>query len=257
MNEVQQASAYFWIPLIGAYVAALLGWMALVRWRPGLWPAERTTRSDRPWLDFALVFLAAAGILGIGALHRQGWLLPQPPGPLGTVMWNLNVLLIYSPILVTVLARRQGLETLYLSPRRWPIKFGVGSALGLLGVAVFFVARGQAPTLVVWGRDVVDPARLAKYFLPVFLEGVALAFVFVRLRWAMGLGPALVIPALLFALAHVPNSLAEGRSAGYIATFLILNSGLVVLILYVVQRSRDVLWLGMVHYMMDVAIEAF
>jgi hypothetical protein len=94
-------------------------------------------------------------------------------------------------------------------------------------------------------------------FVPVFLEGVAVAFGFVRLRWAFGLPVALIVPGLFFALAHVPREINEGRSILVIAAFFVFNSALLPAILYTVDRSRDVVWIGIVHYLMDVATRAF
>lgn len=84
-----------------------------------------------------------------------------------------------------------------------------------------------------------------------------LAFFFVRIRWAIGLWPALLIPALLFAAGHIPNSLDASRSVVYIVTFSVSNALLATGILYVAQRSQDVIRPGIVHYLMDIAIEAF
>lgn len=257
MEPVQQASTSFFLPLYAAYFAALIGWFLVVRVRPGIWPRAKLLVTDRKWLDLILVFVAAAAIFGISTLHRKGLLLPEPQGLAGIAVWNVNILLIYSPLFIVPILRRQGLDTLFLSGERFLVKCAVGIALGILSVIVFSAARMELSSLPEIAGRCVDPTRFAKYFLPVFLEGVVLAFLFVRLRWALGLWPSLLIPAVLFSLGHVPNSLEAGRSAGYIATFLILNSALVVAILYGVQRSRDIIWIGLVHYLMDVAIETF
>jgi len=42
-----------------------------------------------------------------------------------------------------------------------------------------------------------------------------------------------------------------------IAAFFLLNTLLPTAVLYVVQRSADCIWIGIVHYLMDVAIDAF
>lgn len=257
MDDVQQATAYFWVPLVLAYGSALAGWMALVRVRPNVWPAPKELRSNRQWLDLLLTFVALGLLVLISLMHGKGYLLPNAAGWLGVAAWNVNMLLIFSPLLAVPLLRGQSYETLYLSSERLLTKVGVGLVLGVLAVGVFYVVRGEPGRIVEWGRRAVDPGTFSKYFMAVFLEGVALAFVLVRLRWALGLRPALLIPAVLFAAGHVLGALQDGRSAAFIATFFLLNTALVSVILYVVQRSRDVIWLGMVHYLMDIAIKAF
>ena len=104
-------------------------------------------------------------------------------------------------------------------------------------------------------RRAIEPGRLVD-FVPIFLEGVAVAFLFVRIKWALGILPAILIPAGLFALAHIPGQLANGLNAAEIMAFFIVNGGLAGAILYFVHRSADIIWIGLVHYIMDIAIEA-
>jgi hypothetical protein len=257
VETVQEASWYFFAPLVAAYGAAIGGWMLITRLWPRTWPEPIPAKTDRKWLDFALVFAGAAGIAAISLMHGKKLLLPQTSGWGGILAWNLNVLLIYSPVFVIPLLRRQRFETIYLSSRRLGTKVLMGVALGLLAVLVFHVARGQVGQLPGWAAQVIDVRLFAKYFAAVFLEGVALAFVLVRVKWALRLWPAVLIPSILFALGHVPRSMEAGESGATIITFLIINTALVTFILYVVQKSRDVIWLGIPHYMMDVAIRAF
>jgi membrane protease YdiL (CAAX protease family) len=73
----------------------------------------------------------------------------------------------------------------------------------------------------------------------------------------MGLWPAVLIPAVLFAAAHIPRQLAGDSSGGTIAAFFVLNTLLPAAILYTVFVSRDIIWMGLVHYVMDIAIDAF
>jgi hypothetical protein len=81
-----------------------------------------------------------------------------------------------------------------------------------------------------------------------------MAFAFVRLRWVIGTAAAIAIPSLLFAAAHVPGQVEAGRDVVHIAVFFAFNTALPAAILWTVQRSRDVVWIGLVHYLMDIAI---
>ena len=116
--------------------------------------------------------------------------------------------------------------------------------------------RGELSRLPAILKSAVQLDSLSN-FPAIFLENVALAFLFVRLKWAVGVRWAIGVPAVLFALAHVPGSLAEGDPMGHIVTFFFLTGGLTVVILYTAYRSRDIIWLGVVHYMMDIVIKAF
>ncbi len=170
--------------------------------------------------------------------------------------FNLNTLLIFSPLFAVAAVCRHGLASMFLSARGLPLKLAVGLALALLGLAVFLGLRGElhrAPDVL---AGAVAPRALA-HALPVFLEGVALAFLYVRLRWALRSVAALLLPCVLFAAAHVPRGIDEGQALGEIAAFFALNVLLPLPILWVVVRSRDVIWIGVVHFVLDVAIDAF
>ena len=93
--------------------------------------------------------------------------------------------------------------------------------------------------------------------MPVYLEGVGLAYVFVRLQWALGSRWAALSPGLLFALAHVPRAMADGEPALSIAVFFLFNTAFVTVLLLVLARYRDVVALGVAHWLMDLAIAAF
>ena len=90
-----------------------------------------------------------------------------------------------------------------------------------------------------------------------FLEGVAIAFVYERLRWAMGGWASIWVPCLLFAAAHVPRSIESGRPPEEILIWFGFNTLLPAMILLVLRRSRDVIWIFFPHYLLDVAIGAF
>lgn len=246
----------FYVPLIVAYLVACGGWLAGFRLTRGWWPPRRPLETDEKWLDLAMVAAAGAMIFGLGWVYRQGWLAPQPDGWAGDLMWQVNNLIIYAPILLVLAHRRQSLRTVFFRPAGFPVKLAAGLVLGTLSVAVFVLLRGQPGRLPLIAVASVQPANM-RNFLPVFLEGVALAFAYVRLRWAFGMWPALIAPSLLFAAAHIPRQLDSGLPASEMVTYFIVTSVVAFAVLFTLDRSRDVIWLGIVHYLMDIAIGAF
>ena len=48
-----------------------------------------------------------------------------------------------------------------------------------------------------------------------------------------------------------------GLAAPEMLAYFVLTSGVAAAVLFVLERSQDILWLGGVHYLMDVAIDAF
>lgn len=251
-ETLQQADVGFFAPTAVAYLGACGLWMA-ARWlRPGDW-ATGGFAVRRSWIDLLVAVAVIAGILGLGELWRRDWLLPRSGG---LWVYNLNQLIIWSPLFLALVVRRQPLQTVYLQCHRLGAKCVTGLVIALLTVTIFLGMRGE------WSRfgDVLigcASSRSIGHFVPVFLEGVGIAFLIERLRWVVGAPVSVLIASILFAAAHVPGSLEDGRGAGYIAAFFVFNTGLCAAIAATVMRSRDVVWIGIVHYVMDVAIEAF
>jgi hypothetical protein len=246
----------FFSAVIIAYLSVCAAWVIVTRLRPKLWPTAPGLKSDRPWLDLALAAVAVIAILALGQSYRAGYLLHSGAPALGPLAYTLNQLIIFAPIVIVLAIRGQGPATVFLSPAALPMKLITGLLLGIAAVAIYLGASGRLGDLPAVLLESVRPQSLER-FLPVFLEGVALAFVFVRVRWTFGTAAALLIPSVLFAISHIPRQLESHLPIEHIALYFALNTLLPVAILYVVSLSADVIWLGIVHYLMDVAIHAF
>jgi hypothetical protein len=77
-----------------------------------------------------------------------------------------------------------------------------------------------------------------------------MAILFVRLSAAVGSRLAILSVAVLFSLAHVSGLLQNGATAAGLG-HLVLDAGLAVVVLAVVQTSADIWWFWMVHFAMD------
>jgi hypothetical protein len=257
MAETQTATLFFLGPVAAAYLAACGAWWVLFAWRqPSGWPAPRDFACERPWLELGLALLVAVAVLAVGRMYDADWLLPRRPGVLGWVIYDVNMLIVFAPLFVYLAWRGQPLSSIWCEARGLPVKLGFGMLAAAIAVAIYLALRGELSRFGSIASASVQAPAVA-HFLPVFLEGVGLAFLFVRLQGALGRSAAIAIPCLLFAVAHVPGALADGRAWGHIAVFFVFNTALPGAILFVVARSRDVIWLAIVHYFMDVAIRAF
>jgi Type II CAAX prenyl endopeptidase Rce1-like len=255
MQDPQTATAFFLAPVAVAYLTACGLWLAC-DWRLRLTPSEPALEpSDHPYWDLLLTAAAAAGIFLLGSIYREGWLFPTGTSAAGRIGWLADNVIIYSPIAAVLAIRRQSVRTLFLSPARLAEKVLLGLLLGVIAVSLYSALRGEPGEVPGYLRSALAVDKLVD-FLPVFLEGVALAFAFVRLRWVVGKTAAIVIPSLLFAAAHVPGQIDAGRDVAHMATFFAFNTALPAAILWTVARSRDVIWIGLVHYLMDIAIRA-
>lgn len=255
MQDPQSATAFFFGPVAAAFTTACCGWLAYDRLR-GLSANEPPLdSSDKPVRDFVLAVAAAGTILLLGAVYGQGWLLPTGSSWFGRTCWIIDNAIIYSPIAVVLFARCQGPQTVFLSRHRLLEKIGLGLSLGVVAVAVYFALRGESAQFAKCLAAALAPEKLVN-FPAIFLEGVAVAFIFVRLRWLLGTAAAIAVHCGLFAIAHIPGQIAEQRLLWEIGAFFVFNTLLVAAILWTVQRSRDVIWIGVAHYLMDVAIRA-
>lgn len=255
-DRVQEASIGFFAPVILAYLTACGGWLLLERCRFVPRSTLPFPTKERPWLDLSAAMIAAVGIFALGSCYRAGLLLPRGSGWVHHVTWTINNLIIFSPIALVLMVRRQGPTTILLSPQNVGRKVAAGVVLGVVATAVFLTLRGELSQFGTVLVGIVDEDS-ATNFLPVMLEGVALAFLFVRIRWVFGSVVALLAPSVLFAVSHIPRQLANGLGPSEIIAFFVLNTLLPATILAVVVKSRDVIWLGIVHYIMDIAIRAF
>lgn len=256
MEEIMQSNSFFIIPLTVAYLSICGSWFLLDKYGHS-WKIEPIRSSEKPWLDFAWAIAAAIGILAIGQVYSAGYLIPHTKQSwLNLIIWPLNNVIIFSPIALVLVFRSQSAQTVFLSTNNIGKKLLFGLASSIVGVFVFLLLRGELSRIPEIVSHSIEPKTLTN-FPAIFFENVAVAFLFVRLKWVAGIKWAIAIPAILFALAHVPGSIAEGDPISHIITFFFLTGGLTTVILYTAYRSRDIIWLGIVHYLMDVVIKAF
>ena len=256
MEETMQSNSFFIVPLTLAYLSACVLWFLLDRGSKS-WQIETIEKPPKPWIDLMLGLVACVVILVIGQLYSAGYLIPQSGSKvLNYFIWPLNNVIIFSPIFLVLLIRKQSLKTVFISGNEVPLKLLFGLVASIVGILIFLSLRGELSRIPEIAARSVKPGSLSS-FPATFFENVAIAFLFVRLKWVLGMRWAIAVPALLFAFSHVPGSLAEGDSWGTIITFFILTGGLTTFILYTAYRSRDILWLGALHYLMDVTIKVF
>ena len=256
MEEIMQSNAFFIVPLTIAYLSICGLWFLLNR-TSKTWQITSIQTPQKPWIDLVLAVVAAIAILAIGQLYSAGYLIPRTGSKtVDLFIWPLNNVLIFSPILITLFIRKQSLNTVFISSHHMVRKLGFGILAATVGTLLFVGLRNEWGRLIEISSHSIQPKTLSN-FLAIFFENVAVAFLFVRLKWVVGIKWAIAIPAVLFAFAHIPGSIAEGDPWSHILTFFLLTGSLTTVILYTAYRSRDIIWLGVVHYVMDVVIKAF
>lgn len=234
--------------LVLAYVAALAGWLLLSRlpWSP--WPAGEEVPFEHPWRATGAALLAVLAVVLVGQLYVRSWMLPEG-GALGPVSGAVNQILIFSPILILLVVRREPLASAWLPAGRIPVRLGGGVLLALVALVVYTAVRSDADSVFeVLGRILrYDNLDLA---VQVLMEDLTIGVLFVRLSASIGKGKAVVLTAVLFAAGHIPAMLAGGNRLHEIL-LLARDAALGAAVVAVLQRSRDILWFWCVHFVMD------
>lgn len=250
----------FFSAIAAAYVAACIVMLLILKYKKAWWTKEITIEKydNKRYLDFVLSLVAAVSILAIGQLYRHHYLLPETrlQGHF-SIAWCINNLIIFSPIFISLTIRRQPLSSIYLSFKDPGKKILWGIILSVFSCSLYLLLMGRMNE---YGNfflnDLFQPHYLEN-FSAVFLEGVAVIYVFTRVKNITGSFVAIFIAALLFAASHVPSAIKHGDSFLTISIFFVFNTILPSFILYSAIKTRDIIWIGIVHYCMDVAIGAF
>lgn len=235
-------------PLALAYAVSLGGWLLASRRLPGVWPYGPPPSFAHPWRELGIAVAGGAGVVLMGQLWSQGIRLPEE-GAFGPVLGTVNQALIFAPILLVPVLRRQPWTSAWLPSSRIPTRLLVGFALASLGVATYSVMRQGADTPWIqlgriWRYERID--EMAQ----VLLEDVTIAILFVRFAGALGSTQATVVVACLFAAGHVPAMLSGGATPSELAG-LLRDAALGVAVISVLQRSRDVVWFWLLHFCLD------
>jgi hypothetical protein len=235
-------------PLVIAYLVGLSGWILANHLLPWVWSQKPVESFERPWKEFGIALIGAMGVLVMGQLWSRGIRLPDQ-GALGPLLGSINQILIFAPILLVPVIRRQRWNSAWLPRARIGTRLLVGFVLASLAVTAYSFLRdgAHAPwTLMagIWRYEHIDS------MVQVFLEDITIAVLFVRLAAAIGNRWATVVVACLFAAGHIPALISQGATWFELAG-LLRDAGLGVAVILVLQRSRDIVWFWCVHFCLD------
>lgn len=244
------------LPVAGAYLAICATWW-LARYMAGdRWTDEETPQTGHKWLDLAMVLVGILGVFLLGQAYRAGFHLPELPGSWRYLTVTINLCIPFLPIFVILFVRQQSLSTLWISGQQFSWKILAGIVSALTGLAIYLTLGNEWSRLADIAADSLTLHSLA-HALPVFLEGVAIAFIFVRLRWVAPAWVAVLIPCVLFAAAHIPRFTETEQGIGELVVFLAFNTAVAAMVFSTALRARDIIWIAIPHYVMDIAIRAF
>lgn len=232
--------------LLISYAAALA--LRLLYERIRELPAAPAVEFERPAREFGFAMAAVICVLLVGQIYVRGLLLPAT-GAGAAIIESVNQIVIFSPLILLLVIRRQAPRTAWLPRDRVAERIGLGIALALISVGIFLIYRADSRPLSDVLFDTFAPQNLP-HLVQVFLEDVSIAIIFVRLRAWIGTRWSIGLVATLFAAAHIPAMLAGGAALADLHT-LLLDAALAVGILAVLQRVCDIWWFWWVHFAMD------
>jgi len=238
--------SHSWV-LVVAYASACTLWWVLKSIVP-LWPYTPPVRFAHPWRELLIALAAVIGVLMLGQLWQHGIRL-KAEGWMDVVAESLNQILIFAPMILVPIVRRQPLASAWVRLDHLILRVAVGVGLALATLLIYSTLEQGAPSFVETLRSVYTPTR-SHLAVQVLLEDLAIAILFVRLAGAIGPRKAVLGVAALFAAAHIPSVIAHGGNFSDLAG-LVRDFGLGVLVLSTVQRSADIAWLWPVHYSLD------
>lgn len=235
-------------PLLIAYLVALCGWFLAKRLLPKVWPGQSVDGFKHPWKEFLIALVGAIGVLAIGQAWSRGIRLPEN-GTLSPVFGAINQALIFAPILLVPVLRRQSWATAWLPRRLIVVRIVLGFALSCIAIIVYSFLRdgADAPWILIgriWRYEHLDE------MVQVFLEDLTIAILFIRLAASIGNRWATFIVACLFAAGHIPAMLSVGISWSEMAG-LLLDAGLGVAVILALQQSCDIVWFWPIHFCLD------
>jgi hypothetical protein len=145
--------------------------------------------------------------------------------------------------------RRYPAKSIWLPSEKLWIRLAVGLVLAMTAIFAFTISRMGSDSWITVAARVYQPKNFG-LLVQVLLEDIAIAVLFVRFREVLGLKFVIILVAVLFAAGHIPAFITNGVTLAELSG-LILDAGLGVAILSIVQRSADIWWFWCVHFAMD------
>jgi hypothetical protein len=248
-----ETSLSFEVAVYAAWTTGISGLLLFIYWRPGMWQSVRPVTVREPRTEALLALGAALLLLGISVTTDHVLSDWKRRLPFRDGVYLGQLLIVYSPILLVMLWRKQGPATCFLRLEKLPSKVLLGVGLSLLAAFVFLAVRGEVgefgPFLSTLARG--RPVAM----LQTFLEGFAVGFLLYRFGAWLGIRSSAVIVAVLFMAGHLPNYMAGTfhLSVGEALAMAIAHAGIGVLVLLGLWKSQDVIVIGFLHWFINAA----
>src|SRR5215468_6962424 len=123
------------LALVIAYATICALWWAVSRLLP-LWRQPERPVLAHPWIEIGFALAAVAAVLVLGQLWSHGIRL-YAPGIWSTVAESVNQFLIFSPIVLLPLIRKQGWASAWIQRSRLWARLGIGLGFSVVALLVY------------------------------------------------------------------------------------------------------------------------
>ena len=248
-----ETSLSFEAAVYAAWTTGISGLLLFIYWLPGMWQSVRPRTLREPRSEALMALGAALLLLGISVTTDRvldDWRrrLPWRDG-----IYLGQLMIVYSPILLVMLWRKQGPTTCFLRLEKLPCKVILGVGLSMLAAFVFVAVRGEVGEFGPFLSTLVRGRPVA--MLQTLLEGFAIGFLLYRFGAWLGIRWSAVIVAVLFMAGHLPNYMAGTfhLSLGQALAMAIAHAGIGVLVLVSMWKSQDIIVISFLHWFINAA----
>jgi hypothetical protein len=248
-----ETSLSFEAAVYSAWTTGITGLWLFIYWLPGMWQPVRPSTLSKPRAEALIALAAALLLLGISVTTDHvldDW---KRRSPWRDGIYLGQLMIVYSPILLVMLWRKQGPATCFLRLEKLPCKMLLGVGLSMLAAFVFLAVRGKVGEFGSFLRTIARGGPVA--MLQTFLEGFALGFLLYRFGAWLGIRWSAVIVAVLFMAGHLPNYMAGTfhLSVGEALVMAIAHAGIGVLVLVIMWKSQDIIVISFLHWFINAA----
>lgn len=241
----------------GRFIAIYLGYavpILLLYWvsrkMPRTWPAPPRIELARPWLDLLTAIGVVILIILLNVAYHKNLLLSGRGLLPGQAAFLVDLAIIWSPLALALLWRRQGLETCLVSFTGFPLKIAWAVGLSVVGLAVFLCTEGRFTDLdlAVTSLWRFDPIQMIQSIL----QFLGIGYLLVRIVGVTGSKVAISACALLYGLVKYPYYMGTYGMSFPEASGIIFASILVAfVVVYIILDREDILVVAIIHVFLD------
>ncbi|MEO8664860.1 MAG: hypothetical protein ABI462_05130 [Ignavibacteria bacterium] len=247
-----EATINFELAVYLAWFTGILLLISFIKFFPCYWQAHQVYAFDKPKKELliGLILIALLVLISSGFYYIDN--------PLKEILSNkdvrfiVNLAIVYSPLWIYLIIKKQGLKTCFISSDKIIFKIIAGIVAALAASFVFLLIRGLHFRYLDYLSTLFNysPGQLLQTFLEGFVIGFALYrfYAVVRPVWAAA------IVAIIFMLAHIPSYVTGmGISVADTSVLIAAHTGISFFIFFSLNKIQDVISIFFIHWFINAA----